>query len=192
MNSDVTGYEKLEEPNIKTLSLLSFPVGIIAATILFFLAQALTSVHLDLDIFSGVYTFKIILIAIFGFVFFNVIIIIVHELLHALIFPEKLSSDNVIFGVYMASMFFAFYKLDMKRERMVFCMLFPTILLSILPMVIICILNINLPIINFLFLYHTTLAAGDMIGVYLILKGTPKNSYLKNKGYHTYYRSKLD
>jgi len=43
-------------------------------------------------------------------------------------------------------------------------------------------------VLNILILYHVTLAAGDLVGIYLILSGSPAGSYIKNKGYHTYYK----
>jgi len=188
MESDVSGYKKLKEPSLSRLALISLPVGLIAALLLFIITQYLTSVKISIDLFYLFKDVKLIILAILGFISFNIIIIIVHEFLHAIIFPEKLSSDNIIFGVYRSSMFFAFYKLDMKRERMIICMLFPILLLSMVPLVFIIMLNINLPIINFLILYHITLSSGDLVGVYLILINSPKGCYLKNKGYHTYYR----
>ena len=57
----------------------------------------LTSVDLSLNILFIFNDFKRIVFALLGFITFNILIIIIHEFLHAIIFPEKLSSDNIGF-----------------------------------------------------------------------------------------------
>ena len=108
MDADVTGYKRLKEPSLNRLALISIPVGISVAALLFIISQLLTSIDLSINILFLFNDFKRIAFAFFGFIIFNILIIIIHEFLHAIIFPEKLSSDNIIFGVYNKVAFFAF------------------------------------------------------------------------------------
>jgi len=93
LDADVSDYIKLKEPSLNQLALISIPVGIIAATMVFFAAQLFTSVKLSLNVLFILKGFEHIVFSVLCFIVFNVLIIIIHEFLHAIIFPERLSSD---------------------------------------------------------------------------------------------------
>lgn len=187
---EIEGYTKMREPSMQTFMLSALPMGAAVAGVLFFVAQLLTSVKLQLFVFLRLNVPVVIEVLIFviGFAVFNVVMIVVHEILHALVFPEPIKSDHIYFGFHKMGAVFAFYTEDMKRGQMLLSMATPFILLSMVPWTLIVIYNINAPLLMLALLYHAFMAVGDLMGIYLIVKNTPKNSVLKNKGYHTYFK----
>ena len=184
----IKGYKKMKEPSMLTLVWLSIPVGLLTCIILFFSARILTDTTLSLipqKLNIGLPYSLIIWVLIF--LLFNVVMIIVHELVHALVFPASLLSDNIVFGVHSNGLFFAFYREDMTKRRMLFSMVSPFLLFTLLPLFLIIIKKIDRPLLMIGLLYHAFCSAGDLIGMYLIIKNTPKRCLIKNKGYHTYY-----
>ena len=184
------GYTKMKEPSIEKLMLIAIPVGVFATLVLYALAQVFTQTELEMFRISPIglpiaLDFLVMLVA---FILFNIIIIVVHELVHALCFPEGLRSEHVGFGFHKSGAFFAFYTEALTRTRMILTMVAPFLLFTIVPWLLIIILNKNIPLLMMALLYHTFLASGDLVGLFLIIKNTPRGSVLKNKGYYTYYK----
>ena len=184
------GYTKMKEPPMHALMMIALPVGAVTAAVLFVVAQRLTTVKLGLFNFPslGLPLAVEIIIWLVAFVAFNAVMIPLHELLHALMFPEPLKSERVYFGFHNMGAFYAFYTEDLKRWQMLLSMATPFVVLTLTPWVLIVVYNVNLPLLMLAILYHAFTAAGDLIGIYLVLKNTPTNSVLKNKGYDTYYK----
>ena len=184
------GYTKMKEPSMEKLLLIAFPVGFIVSYMLFIMAQILTHTHLQFFCFVDTNLPILIETALFfiGFALFNVIIIVFHEGVHALCFPEGITSKHVGFGFHKSGAFFAFYTETISKRRMIFTMLMPFVLFTIAPLIIIIIIDKNIPFLMMALLYHALLASGDLVGLSLVIKNTPKNSVLKNKGYFTYYK----
>ncbi len=180
----------MKEPSMETLLLIAYPVGFAAAAVLFFSAQMLTPASLQLFQFRlfGLHGLWEIAAFLFIFILFNIFIVIAHEGVHALCFPEGLRSDHVGFGFHKNGAFFAFYTEDLSKRRMIVTMLMPFILFTMVPWLLIILFNLNIPLLMMALLYHALLASGDLVGLFLIIKNTPKSSVLKNKGYYTYYR----
>ncbi len=184
------GYTKMKEPRMETLLLIAYPVGFVVVFVLYILAQVLTSTSLDMFRFEPIGFDGVlgILVWLVVFVLFNVFIIIAHEGVHALCFPEGLRSDNVGFGFHKNGAFFAFYTEALSKRRMIITMLMPFLLFTIVPWLIMILINRNIPSLMMALLYHALLASGDLVGLYLVIKNTPRNSVLKNKGYYTYFK----
>jgi hypothetical protein len=175
---DIKGYKKMREPSMIKLVRLSIPVGLSICILLFFTAQILTKTSLTLYIPKiGIgMPFSFLFWALI-FAFFNVFMLIIHEVLHAIVFPEKLSSDNIVFGAHKNGVVFTFYKEDMKKQRMLLSLAVPFLLLSVVSLIIIIILDINKTLLMIGLLYHAFCSAGDIIGMFLIIKYTPRDCF---------------
>jgi len=184
------GFTKMKEPALEKLMLLALPLGFAVAFLLYLMAQILTQTHLDMISLSsfGLHWALFLLVFTVGFLLFNVMLIVFHEGVHALCFPEGIRSEHVGFGFHKSGAFFAYYTEALPRWRMIFSMFVPFFLFSIVPLLVIIVLDKNIPLLMMAVLYHTLLAAGDLAGIILVLKNTPRGSVLKNKGYYTYYK----
>ncbi|MEX1307969.1 MAG: DUF3267 domain-containing protein [Eubacteriales bacterium] len=184
------GYTRMKEPSMEKLLLIAFPVGLFVCCVLFFLAQVFTQTQLKIFYFLDIGLPEIaeIILFIVGFVVFNVLITVLHEGVHALFFPEGIRSERVGFGFHKTGAFFAFYTEALSKNRMIITMLMPFVLFTLLPWLLVIILDCNIPLLMMALLYHAFLASGDLVGLYLVIKNTPRNSVLKNKGYYTYYK----
>ena len=132
----------MKEPSMEKLLLIAIPVGILVSLALYFLAQILTTTNLDMiRIQLGDFPIIIeILLFLGGFILFNVVIVVLHELVHAFCFPEGLASKHVGFGFHKSGAFFAFYTEDMSKVRMMITMLMPFILFTMMPLLTIIII----------------------------------------------------
>ncbi len=116
------------------------------------------------------------------------ILIIVHELLHALAFPK---SAIVYIGIMPKSFSaVALSSSPVKRNRYIFLSILP-IILGIFPLVIFCISDNNLKQLNGIMFGMAIMGMisvyPDIYNIYNILKKVPKDAILQNDKNETYY-----
>jgi hypothetical protein len=117
-----------------------------------------------------------------------IILVPIHELIHALFFPEKLSSDNVYFGFLLKGLaFFAAYIGQMKRNEFIRVLISPLVIMSVIGMIILIIIGHN-NILEHIIVINAVAACVDTMGVFMILRQVPKNTIVKNKGLKTYWK----
>ncbi|MDD3279713.1 MAG: metalloprotease family protein [Lachnospiraceae bacterium] len=127
-----------------------------------------------------------------GFLFIGValgfLLIMVHELLHAIAFP---TNATVYIGIIPNSLTaVALSSSPVKRNRFIFLSILP-IILGIIPLVIFCFSSNNLKELNGLMfgmaIMGMTSVYPDIYNVFNILKVVPKNATLQNNKNTTYY-----
>lgn len=128
--------------------------------------------------------------AIIGFVI-GFLALIIHELLHAIVFPKK---ATVYVGIYPKSFgAVALSSCPLKRWRFVLMSLLPT-LLGIVPIALFWVLPSELKVLNGLMLGMSmmglTSPAVDFYNVYKVFRGTPKGCTLQFHGDCLYYYEK--
>lgn len=127
-----------------------------------------------------------------GFIFIGVIIgfllVIVHELLHAIAFPK----NATVYIGFMPRSFtaVALSSSPVKRNRFIFLIILP-IILGLIPLVIFCFSSNDLKELNgilfgmaimgMISVYH------DIYNIFNILKVVPKNATIQNNKNETYY-----
>lgn len=117
-----------------------------------------------------------------------IFIIVPHELIHALCFPEHISSDKVVIGSYIkGGVFFAHYSGEMTKGRFLKVLIAPFIILTIIP-ALFCVFVSDIEILRYLSIANGLGAVGDIFGFFLVLKNVPKYGVVRNKGYKTYYK----
>jgi hypothetical protein len=144
---------------------------------------------------GGVFSFSVgtdntlwVIVTLAGLIALSVLIVVPHELIHALCFPAKLSSDKVIIGSYLKmGAFYAFYDGEISKRRYLVIFLAPLIVLSGIPLTLL-LCGVRSIWLYWLFLVHTPACAGDLMYVALMLFRVPKGAVVRNKGYKTYFR----
>lgn len=131
------------------------------------------------------------------FIFVGVIIgfllIIIHELLHAIAFPKN---ATVFIGIMPRSFTaVALSSSPVKRKRFIFLSILPMIL-GVIPLVIFCFSNNNLKELNGI-LFGTSIMGmisvyPDIYNIFNVLKVVPKNATIQNNKNETYYFEEND
>lgn len=185
------GWSKLKEPSsLSMATLMSLPFMIINTVIyivlIYFLypplREVLTSSEVDV-------IFSIDIIALVLLLTASLLLMIIHEFIHALFIPNVLKSDKTFWGI-NGLYGFVFSTEKFKKGRFIIISIMPFILLSI-------ILPIILSYIGLLNVYTIALclinAAGscvDMLNIFLIATQVPNNSLIINNGFETYFKKK--
>ena len=127
-----------------------------------------------------------------GFLFLGVIIgfllILVHELLHAIAFPKN---ATVYIGVMPKSFTaVALSSSPVKRNRFIFLSILP-IILGLIPLIIFCLSSNELKELNGILFGMSIMGMisvyPDIYNVFNILKVVPENSIIQNNKNETYY-----
>jgi hypothetical protein len=120
---------------------------------------------------------------------FILFILPVHEMAHALLHPGGGASNRTTVGVWPGRLlFFAHYEGPMSRNRFLAILAAPLILLSLAPLVVATVFEVQwwaLGVVSFL---NTVAASGDIIGIILIAAQVPRDAIVQNKGWRSYWR----
>lgn len=121
-------------------------------------------------------------------VLLGLLLIPIHELLHAIAYPKTAEVKIGIMPKNIAMV--ALSSSPIKRERFIFMSLLPT-LLGVIPLILFLISDPENHVINSV--YFSTAAMGlfspypDYYNVYSVLKNCPRGCTLQNSGSETYY-----
>lgn len=114
----------------------------------------------------------------------------IHEIIHALFFPENLLSKNVFLGfTFKGFAPFAAYTGEMKRNTFIKVLLAPFIIITLLGFLYLIILGRN-ELIEHIIVFNALGACADCLGVFLILRQVPKCATVRNKKIKTYWTNK--
>ncbi|GET31465.1 hypothetical protein PbJCM13498_03280 [Prolixibacter bellariivorans] len=112
----------------------------------------------------------------------------IHELIHALFFPEKLTSSNVWLGFTVNGFApFAAYLGEMKRNTFIRVLLAPFVIISAVGLLFLFIFGSN-SLVEHILVFNAVGACADMLGVYYILTQVPRYAYVRNKKIRTFWR----
>lgn len=118
----------------------------------------------------------------------SIIMIVIHELIHALCFPEKLKSDWVVFGAYpVRMMFYASYEGIMTVKQMKICLVMPLLVITLVGTIMLYVVPYDELICNIIFL-NAIGSAFDIMSLKKLIKELPKGSKIRNKGMQTYWQ----
>ncbi len=121
------------------------------------------------------------------------LLIIIHELLHAIAFPKN---ATVFLGIMPRSFTaVALSSSPVKRNRFIFLSILPMIL-GVIPLVLFCFSNNNLKELNGI-LFGTSIMGmisvyPDIYNIFNVLKVVPKNAIIQNNKNETYYFEEND
>ena len=108
------------------------------------------------------------------------ILIPLHEAFHAIMYPDFGFSDKTIFGFWPKKfVFYSYYDLPLKKDKILTAMLAPLFILTIIPVFLISILELNNGYLAVIAVLNSIGAAGDIFYSILIFSQLPKNSIVK-------------
>lgn len=124
-------------------------------------------------------------------VLFFVLMIPVHETIHAFMYPCSLGSKHLFMGVWMRrGLCYVVYDSPVSRNRILTVLSAPFIVVSS----VFAIAAVFVPsewrlVVIFYFLVHSAVCTGDFATYVLLIKQVPKNSLVHNDGWKTYWKS---
>ncbi|MGZ8851084.1 MAG: DUF3267 domain-containing protein [Thermoanaerobaculia bacterium] len=170
-----TGWRKLREPHPARINLLAIPIAAVVLGVLFLFIRSYTPIAMK-DIGSR-------------FLLAFLIIIPLHEGVHALLTPRFGTTRETLVGCWPSHMlFYAHYDGELPRERFLAVLLAPFVIITVIPLSVIALLQLNAPWVAAMAFANGLGAAGDLIGVFIVLTQVPRQAIVRNKGWRTYWR----
>ncbi|WP_186843885.1 metalloprotease family protein [Acetobacterium tundrae] len=170
------GYKGINEPSNVKIFIMKILVATLVVIVVGFIIKLIIGVNYKFAIWDNYMWFVIL-----------IVIIPIHELLHVILLPERITSTNIYFGYYRGS-FYVDYANDIKKNRYLLVGLFPLLLLTLFPIICISIFKSNIEILSKIALINGMLSCGDIISFFVILRQIPKGAYVRNKGDVTYWK----
>jgi len=120
-----------------------------------------------------------------------ILIIPIHECLHAICFEGGLTSKRVIFGFFPKLLvFYAHYIGKIRWHRYIIISIFPFLILTLIPLTLVTVFQFDYKYLAELALANGMASAVDVLCVITIFKQAPTNSVLINSGMDTYWKAK--
>lgn len=177
-NPEEQGWAPLKEPNPRKMQFVGIFLGIAIAVLLYYI--------LPLDYWSIRVKWHTVVI-LFA-------MIPVHELIHAFTHPRFGMSNDTHIGVWPSKFsILVYFKGERSRTNFLLSLAMPFLVLTVIPLVMIyTVLQDASPLIitdlSLLILANGIGAAGDIIGIFILLTQVPSNAKLKNKGWRTHWK----
>jgi len=112
-----------------------------------------------------------------------------HELIHALANPRFGMTPRTLVGVWPSRLlFYAHYEGELSRNRFLAILAAPLIVLTILPLLLCIVTQWNAPMLAAIALANGLGAAGDLLGFGLVLAQIPRRAMVRNKGWRSYWK----
>ncbi|KEJ00665.1 hypothetical protein N494_06710 [Clostridium botulinum A2B7 92] len=120
-------------------------------------------------------------------VFISFIIIMpVHEILHSLAFSNL---KQTIFGFIPKGLVsYSFFKGQISRNRLIISLIFPFIILTILPTIGLSFIRIKNNFIYVIIIINAVASYVDILTIFVLLLQVPKSTCIKNIGNKTYWK----
>jgi len=170
-------WHPLREPSPWLMQLLALPIGIsacVAVGVLWFLLTPLRNLPFDapVSLLSSL-----------------LILIPIHELVHALAHPGSGRYTDTILGFWPSRlMFYAHYAGELSRARFIIILLTPLFAISFVPLIVCMVARQAAGLLAFCSGLNALCACGDMFGVALLLLQIPSDASVRNQGWRTYWR----
>jgi hypothetical protein len=188
---EAEGWLAIREPGPWLLQLIALPV----AVILLLLSGALLYLVFPRELLLNQSPPLTISIPIWPFLSILILIIPIHELIHAVCHPGWGFSSNSVIGLWLSrALFYAHYEGSMSRNRFLLIFAMPYIVLSLLPIPLLAVSGIlgwtpdTALTLAYLSLIGGILACGDVVGFWLVISQIPGSAIVRNKGWKTYWR----
>jgi len=118
-----------------------------------------------------------------------ILIIPVHELLHAVVHPGWGLSSSTIIGIWLSKgLFYAHYTGEISRNRFLLVLVMPFIVLGVLPTALIMLMPVLRQSLLWLSLFGSVFACGDLESVGFIIFQIPSSAIVRNQGWKTYWK----
>lgn len=169
------GWRGLREPDPMRMQFLALGPMIVAAALVLLTLHFATGVSLKT--------------ALKWFLPAFLLMIPIHELMHAFASPAFGTTDKTLVGVWPShALFYAHYEGELSRERFLAILAAPTFVLTILPLVLLTLSPLDSAFLAAIAFANAVGAAGDMLGMGIVLRQIPRGAIVRNNGWKTYWR----
>lgn len=121
------------------------------------------------------------------------ITVVIHELVHAAMFPDALSSKRCIIGLLPKTMLaFAWCGLPMRRNRYLLVALTPLFILSFLPLLLYPVYRDTLYHVLPYAFFNMSAVGGDLLVVYFVLRQIPRDKWIQSNGATVFWGQRPD
>jgi hypothetical protein len=186
------GWTPLREPSATLFVWIASGVGVVVGVLIALLwaatieNSALISVKVASDQRSPAVPIAIAIGTVLGAV---VLLIAVHELLHAAVYPGGWLARNTIIGMWLAKgLFYAHYDGPLSRNRFVLVLLTPFLVLTIGLWLVELVLQTRWSLLAGWSVLNAMFAGGDLFATGLIVSQVPAVAELRNQGWNTWWR----
>lgn len=186
---DVDGWSSIREPGPILMQVIAIPVA--------FLLLILLSVLFVLAVPGQFHDHRIMTLTfpLVPMVIILVLLIPVHELIHAFCTPHMGMTERTLIGIWPSRLLcYAYYEGSMSRNRFLVTFLGPFVVLSLFPIAIVALgrfVPISFELVSdliFLSMVNGAAASGDFIGFVLVLLQIPPNAQVRNLGWRTFWK----
>lgn len=176
-------WKGIHEPSPMMMQIYAAPIAIVFGVVFYSLWHAFVPMH----VFSP--QSKLLQI---GMLVSFPFLIAVHELLHAAVFPGWGLGTKSVIGVWVSKlMFYAHFNGPISRNRFLLVFAMPFLVISVLPLTI-ALTGVVPPsiatIAAWFSIWNALFACGDAFGFFLILSQVPRNSFVQNKGWLSFWK----
>lgn len=118
-----------------------------------------------------------------------VLMIPVHELIHAFAYPSRLRSQHLVIGAWVRrGLCYVVYDSPLRRNRVLLMLLAPFIVFSISLVLVMCFAPSDWRLLGALaILVHSAVCIGDFLTIFRIVRQLPPDSFVLNDGWATYW-----
>ena len=180
-----SGWTPLKEPNnISTAFLASIPFMIAAGLLSFWMLNLLSPFSLRE---FGIEDDAVMITIHPGIILSFLMLLILHELLHLVLIPNFLRSDNTLIGLTWFGGFVATEE-KIPKGRFLLITLAPFVIISIIIPLILSTFGLLTVLLKILILINSLASSVDLLNFLLVSKQAPKNAILVSNGPRTYWR----
>lgn len=184
-----SGWKKLKEPaNIGIAIIYSLPFAILTFVFEILLIYFLYTPFREMIDGKRAFMIEIqININTLLYVVFIIVFLLIHEFIHACFVPNILNSDKIFWG--FNGMFgFVYTKEKIKKYRFLIISVMPYIVLSFVFPIVLNSLGVLNGFMCLLCLINASGSCVDLLNIVLIGMQVPKDSYIVNSGFETYFK----
>ena len=174
-----TGWRKLREPGPILLNLLAVPAAVVLILLTYFACRILFGDNMftiaDLDM---------------PLVYWGIALLIpVHEFAHALCTPHLGMTRKTVIGFwYQRLQPYAIYTDAISRTRLLWFLVAPFLILTVLPVAVMWIFRLNSPFIWHLVFINAGASAADFLQLPMFISQVHRRGLIRNKGSDSYWK----
>jgi hypothetical protein len=179
------GWVRLKEPSFGRMLLLALPLSVVLVTGIWMAWGAVARLRGIEGEFGGAVTLATALSYLVAFV----VLLLVHELLHAAALPAAGLSATTTLGFWPKMLTpYVSYEGELSRNRHILVGVTPFVVLSIVPIVVGLYLSVVPPWAVAVGVVNALGASGDLIGVALLVLQAPSSARVRSRGQETWWR----
>lgn len=181
------GWKRLKEPkNLAVSILISIPIMLINTLISVFISTRFYN-PVEKIIEERSFSFTINILDIIYFIAAIFLLIITHELLHIMFIPNFAKSDKTCLGITPYGGF-AYTTEKIEKDRFIIISVMPFVMISIVVPIIFSAFNVLNGILMFFIVLNAAASSVDILNLFLVLFQVPKEGYIVNNGFDTYFK----